>query len=181
MHEHAHLNPLSLYHRICQAHSDNVDVINQRCRQPFRVQNANPEIRTQICRLQVSLSSALSCLFNLKTRKETDIRKSVGVQFQFCYTANTERNTLCSPANKMLKNFCASCSMACTMKWTGLRYGHAPPQRTSTIYRKCVHILFRQSIESDLSTHLVRVCIIKLPPSHTVTECLYCVDQSYIY
>lgn len=132
-----------VYYRICQAHSDNVDVVNQRCRQPFRVQNANPEIRTQICRLQVRLSRALSWLFNLGMKLPP--KKSVGVQFlTFTVSSITQpilrEILLCSPANKTLRSFCASCLMACTMKWTGLRYGHAPPQRISIIYRKYAHI-----------------------------------------
>lgn len=66
------------HHRICQAHSDTVDVVNQRRHHPFRVQNANPEIRAQICRQQVSSNRTLS---SLNARKETALHKCVGVQF----------------------------------------------------------------------------------------------------
>lgn len=65
--------------RICQADTDHVDIIQQWGCQPIRIQNADPEICSQICGIQVSSVTIFlkrELCFSLRIRQELKSRSS---------------------------------------------------------------------------------------------------------
>lgn len=132
--------------RICQAVTDHVDVVQQRGRQPVRIQNADPEICSQICRIQVSfvivtpftLSNACFCksfrstslcliITQLESRDMTV--KSADIYISDCVF-------VCPAANRMLRSSCVSSWTVCTTRSTGSLSGREARWRTLTTCRK---------------------------------------------